>query len=115
MNFSLREEDTVKYISFYQKYLEEVQQLNKKVTDELNEVMLESKYDKLQNRISGIIDTYMETIVGNIENGLFLNWVESNGSLRSCLRTYRAGESADAVCAQIEQNTMKNSILSIHR
>ncbi len=117
MNFSLREEDTEGYFSFYKRYLEEVQQLNKRITDELNEVMQASKYDKLQRRISGIIDAYMETIVNDIENGLFSNWVESNGSLRACLRMYRAGELADEVGAQIEQNMgdLMQDILKIEK
>lgn len=104
MKFSLREEDTTSYILFYQEYLEEVQRLNRKVTDELNDVMQESKYDKLQNRISRIIDIYMETIVAKIEDGLFSSWVDSNGSLRACISTYRAGEAAEEVCVQIQHN-----------
>lgn len=104
MNINLREDETNLYVSFYQDYLEEVQCLNKKVTDVLNKVMQESKYDKLQQRISKIIDTYTETIVNNIGNGVFAKWVESTSSLRLCLKTYRAGDEADEVCAQIEQN-----------
>ena len=103
MNINLREEETIQYISFYQGYLEDVQSLNNKVMDVLNEVMQQSKYDKLQKQISGLIDAYMETIVNNIETGVFQTWRESEGSLRSCLRTYRAGDAADEVCAQIEQ------------
>lgn len=117
MNINLREEATTAYISFYQNYLEEVQSLNKKVTDVLNEVMQESKYDKLQQRISGIIDAYMEVIVNDIESGVFAAWTESTGSLRTCLRTYRAGDSADAVCAQIEMSMggLMQDILKIEK
>lgn len=104
MKINLREEATAEYTGLYQKYLEDVQKLNKNVTDVLNNVLQQSKYDVLQKLISDIIDAYMETIAGNIENDLFSNWVDSNGSLRSCLKTYRAGDAADAVCAQIEKN-----------
>lgn len=103
MNINLREEETNNYISLYRNYLEDVQRLNLKVTDVLNEIMEQSKYDKLQNLISNIIDAYTETIVNNIETSVFPTWEESEGSLRACLRTYRAGDAADEVCAQIEQ------------
>ena len=85
--------------------------------DVLNAVMQQSKYDKLQHRISGIIDAYMETIVNNIETGVFQTWQESEGSLRSCLRTYRAGDAADEVCAQIEQQMedLMQDILKIEK
>ena len=102
MNINLREYATNQYILFYQKYLEDIQNLNDKVMDILNKVMQQSKYDKLQHRISIIIDTYMETIVNNIETGIFQTWKESESSLRSYLRTYRAGYATDEVCAQIE-------------
>ena len=102
MNINLREDATNQYILFYQKYLEDIQNLNDKVMDILNKVMQQSKYDKLQHRISIIIDTYMETIVNNIETGIFQTWKESESSLRSYLRTYRAGYATDEVCAQIE-------------
>ena len=117
MNINLREEETIQYISFYQRYLEDVQSLNNKVMDVLNEVMQQSKYDKLQQRIFGIIDAYMETIVNNIETGVFTTWKESEGSLRSCLRTYRAGTAADEVCAQIEQQMedLMQDILKIEK
>ena len=117
MNINLREDATTQYISFYQRYLEDVQTLNNKVMDILNEVMQQSKYDKLQHRISGIIDAYMETIVNNIETGVFQTWQESEGSLRSCLRTYRAGDAADEVCAQIEQQMedLMQDILKIEK
>ena len=50
-----------------------------------------------------IIDVYEEVVINNIDNGvLFSAWTESKGSLRACLRTYKAGDSADEVCAQIE-------------
>lgn len=102
MNINLREDETDAYVSFYLKYLEEVQQLNKKVMDVLNEVMQQAKYDKLQQMISKVTDAYTETIIGDIEKGTFVEWENSSGSLRSCLRTYRAGDAADAVCARIE-------------
>lgn len=104
MNINLREDETTNYLVFYQNYLINIQQLNNKVSNVLNEIMQESKYDKLQRKISQIIDTYTETIVNKVENGIFDTWVESNGSLRACLKTYRAGDAADEVCAQIEQN-----------
>ena len=103
MKINLREEETTSYLSTYQNYLEEIQKLNQKVNEVLNEVMEQSKYDRLQKLISDIIDAYSETIVDNIETGVFTVWKESEGSLRSCLRTYHAGELADEVCAQIEQ------------
>ena len=117
MNINLREEETIQYMLFYQRYLEDVQTLNKKVMDVLNAVMQQSKYDKLQQRIFGIIDAYMETIVNNIETGVFTTWKESEGSLRSCLRTYRAGDAADEVCAQIEQQMedLMQDILKIEK
>ena len=102
MNINLREEETSQYILFYQEFLDEVQSLNSKVTDVLNEVMKQSKYDKLQCQISEIIDAYMETIVNDIESSVFRTWQESEGSLRACLRIYRAGDAADEVCAQLE-------------
>lgn len=103
MNINLREEETREYISLYQSYLEEIQVLNHKVTDVLNEIMLQSRYDRLQQQISRIIDVYTETIVNNGESGVFAVWEESEGSLRSCLRTYKAGNAADEICAQIER------------
>lgn len=117
MNINLREEETTEYVSFYQEYLEEVQSLNKKVTDVLNDVMQESKYDKLQKRISGIIDAYMDTVVNDIEGGVFNAWLESKGSLRACLKTYQAGENADLVCAQIENHMgdLMRDILKIEK
>ena len=114
MRINLREEETTNFLGFYRDYLETIQQLNKKVTDLLNHIMQESRYDKLQQRISQIIDTYSETIIGGVENGIFVTWVESKGSLRSCLNTYKAGESADEVCAQIEQ-TMGDLMVDILR
>ena len=114
MRINLREEETTNFLGFYRDYLETIQQLNKKVTDLLNDIMQESRYDKLQQRISQIIDTYSETIIGGVENGIFVTWVESKGSLRSCLNTYKAGESADEVCAQIEQ-TMGDLMVDILR
>lgn len=114
MRINLREEETTNFLGFYRDYLETIQQLNKKVTDLLNDIMQESRYDKLQQRISQIIDTYSETIIGGVENGIFVTWVESKGSLRSCLNTYKAGDSADEVCAQIEQ-TMGDLIVDILR
>ena len=102
MNINLREEATSQYILFYQGFLEEVQTINRKVTDVLNEVMQQSKYDKLQRSISEIIDAYAEMITNSIEGGVFSTWQESKGSLRACLRIYRAGDAADEVCAQIE-------------
>lgn len=117
MKINLREEETTNYLGFYQEYLENVQQLNRKVNDVLNEIMQESKYDKLQQRISQIIDVYTETIIGKVENGVFATWIESNGSLRSCLKTYRAGEATDEVCAQIEQTMgdLMQEVLSIEK
>lgn len=117
MKINLREEETTAYLSTYQNYLEEIQKLNKEVNDVLNEVMEQSKYDKLQNLISDIIDVYSETIIGNIEKGVFTVWKESKGSLRSCLRMYHAGELADNVCAQIEQkmNDIMQDILKIDK
>ena len=41
---------------------------------------------------------YMEYGISVIQT-----WQESDGSLRTCLRTYRAGDAADEVCVQIEQ------------
>jgi len=117
MRINLREEETTNYLGFYQDFLESIQQLNRKVSDVLNEIMQESRYDKLQQKISQIIDTYTETIVGNVENGVFVAWVESKASLRSCLKTYKAGEAADEVCAQIEQTMgdLMQSILIIEK
>lgn len=79
MRINLREEETTNFLGFYRDYLETIQQLNKKVTDLLNDIMQESRYDKLQQRISQIIDTYSETIIGGVENGIFVTWVESKG------------------------------------
>ncbi len=117
MNINLREEATTQYISFYRGYLEDVKSLNNKVMDILNEVMQQSKYDKLQNMISQIIDAYMDTIVNNIKNGVFHTWQESEGSLRACLKMYRAGDAADEVCVQIEQQMedLMQDILKIEK
>lgn len=102
MRINLREEETLIYANVFSEYMEKIQDLNKKVNDVLNEVMEESKYDKLQKLVSNIIDTYTETIVNNIEGRVFGSWIKSEASLRSCLRTYKAGDAADAVCKQIE-------------
>ena len=104
MNINLREEETTAYIDFYQQFLEDVQHINKDVNDMLNEILLESKYNLLQKLIVERIDKYTEILLNDVENGVFANWIESNSSLRACLRTYQAGEDADIVCAQIEQN-----------
>lgn len=55
MNINLREEETIQYMLFYQRYLEDVQTLNNKVMDVLNEVMQQSKYDKLQQMVKELI------------------------------------------------------------
>ena len=117
MIINLKEDETNNYISLYRNYLEEVQRLNLKVTGVLNEIMEQSKYDKLQSLISSIIDTYTETIVNNIETGVFSTWVESDASLRACLRMYRAGDAADEVCGQIEchMNELMMDILKIEK
>lgn len=117
MNINLSEEETSKYISFYQKYLESVQNLNNKVMGVLNETMQQSRYEKLQDLISKTVDVYMETIVNNIETGVFATWKESNGSLKSCLRTYGAGDAAEEVCVQIEQEmeNLMQAILKIEK
>ena len=62
MRINLREEETLIYANVFSEYMEKIQDLNKKVNDVLNEVMEESKYDKLQKLVSNIIDTYTETI-----------------------------------------------------
>lgn len=103
MKINLREEEKNVYLSTYQNYLEEIQKLNKNVNEIFNEVMEQSKYDRLQKLISKIIDAYSATIIDNIETGVFAVWRESEGSLRACLKMYHAGELADDVCAQIEQ------------
>lgn len=103
MKFSLREDETDAYVSFYQQFLEEVQSLNRKVTGGWNEVLQQSKYDELQRRISELIDGYTEVIIDKIEGNQFAAWQESNGSLRACLKGYQAGDAADEVCGQIEQ------------
>lgn len=117
MRINLREEETAHYISLFENYLDDIQVLNQKVTDVLNEVMLQSKYDKLQRTISDIMDTYGDMIVNDIETGAFHTWEESDASLRSCLRRYRAGDAADAVCAQVEQslNDLMQDILKIDK
>ncbi len=117
MKINLREEETNAYTSFFREYLEQIQSLNQKLMGVFNEIMLESKYDKLQRQISNIIDTYMETIAGKIKNGLFMAWEGSDGSLRSCLRTYRAGEAADEICAQVERymEDLTRDILKIEK
>ena len=117
MNISLRVEETTKYLALYQRFLEDVQQLNKRVSDELNEIMIESKYDRIQHEISATIDTYTDLVVNNADNGAFAIWEQSRGSLRSCLRTYKAGEAADKVCAETEQRMvdMMQEILHIDK
>lgn len=117
MNINLREEETNAYVAIYQNYLDDIQRLNSKVNNVLNEIMEQSKYDQLQRQISTIVDIYMETIVNNIETGVFSTWQESDGSLRTCLKTYQAGEAADAVCIQIEQqiNDLMIDILKIEK
>lgn len=117
MKINLREDEESQYISLYTGFLNEVQSLNKKVNDVLNEVMLKSKYDKLQRLISRIIDAYTETILNNVETGVFPTWQESGGSLRACLRSHKAGKDADEVCAQIEQKMedLMHDILKIEK
>lgn len=112
MRISLREEDTSEYIALYQAFLEEMQAINMQANNEFNNIMEQSKYDRLQKLISSIIDTYMEIIVNNIDTGVFITWKESNASLRACLKMYQAGEGADEVCIQIEQK-MNDLILEI--
>lgn len=101
MRFSLRENETNGYFALFQDYLEQVQDLNNKVMDVLNETMQQSEYDKLQNLISYMIDVYEDVILQNVKTGAFSSWEGSDASLRACMRMYQAGEEADQVCAQM--------------
>ena len=112
MNINLREEAVSEYILLYRNYLEDIQNLNKKVINVFDEVIEITKYDKLQEQIFKIIDVYNETIVNRIEAGVFSAWEESDGSLQACLKTYRAGEEAYEVCVQI-QLQMKELLIDI--
>lgn len=103
MKINLREEETNNYITLFSEYIEDVQGLNDLLISELNDVMAQSEYDKLQRLISALIDQYKEVVEKNIKVNLFGVWEESRGSLRSCLKNYRAGDSADTVGAQIEE------------
>ena len=103
MNVNLREEETTEYLSVFKAFIEDISQLNKKVLDVQYEVLQQAQYEQLQQYLFRIIDVYEEVVINNIDNGvLFSAWTESKGSLRACLRTYKAGDSADEVCAQIE-------------
>lgn len=103
MNVNLRVEETTEYLSVFKAFIEDISQLNKKVLDVQYEVLQQAQYEQLQQYLFRIIDVYEEVVINNIDNGvLFSAWTESKGSLRACLRTYKAGDSADEVCAQIE-------------
>lgn len=117
MKINLREEETNNYISLYKNFLEDIQKINYDTTIVLNEVMKESKYDKLQKLISDIMDSYEETIVNQVETNIFSNWEESDASLCSCLKQYRAGEAANEVCLIIEQQMkdLMSNILKIEK
>jgi hypothetical protein len=103
MKFSLREKATDDYKAFYGKYLDAVQNLNVEVYTEFNNELKKTKYDKLQREISEIMDNYNNTVVGDIENGTFSAWKESNSSLCACLKMYQAGDKANEVCIGIEK------------
>lgn len=117
MRFSLRENETNGYFALFQDYLEQVQDLNNKVMDVLNETMQQSEYDKLQNLISYMIDVYEDVILQNVKTGAFSSWEGSDASLRACMRMYQAGEEADQVCAQMEQHLQEcmTEILKIEK
>ena len=100
MKINLQEEGTQTYTALFQHYLDEVQSLCRTVSDELNTVMKESKYDKLQRTVSTLIDQFTERVIHSSETGVFLRWQESSASLRACLELYQAGDGACQVCVE---------------
>ena len=102
MKINLQEDGTQTYTALFQHYLDEVQSLCRTVSDELNTVMKESKYDKLQRTVSTLIDQFTERVIHSSETGVFLRWQESGASLRACLELYQAGDGACQVCVETQ-------------
>lgn len=104
--FGLGKDEAEQYITFYQKFLEKIQDLNKSVTDGLNETMQRTQYELLQKKISEIMVDYAD-VVYDIEKIVFPTWQESEESLRAYARAYGTGSGAEEACAQIENKLEK--------
>lgn len=117
MKINLREDGTEEYVSLYRNYLENIQNLNAEVSDVFNEVMMQTRYERLQRTVSDIIDGYQEMIVDSIETEIFETWQGSGGSLKDCLGKYCAGDAACAVGGQVESQMQEISreILKIQK
>lgn len=103
MKLSLREDAERSYITLYEDFLREIQEMNKRVTGEENDVAVQSKYDRLQRYIAHALDQYEDLILKDIQQKIFPDWQGSHASLRACLHHYQAGEDAEALCGNIEQ------------
>lgn len=117
MKINLSVEETNNYLNVVRDYLEAIQDINSKVVTELNDILITSRYNKLQQEISNVIDRYIEIVKNDIEIKTIDNWEQSGASLKACMHCYQAGEGAENVASQVQLQlrSMLGEILYIEK
>ena len=103
MRFSLKEEETGRYRESVSRFLEQITQINRKLSESLVEVLQQTKYELLQKIIQQIVEEYNDRVAGIVTQKAYLQWRESGMDLRGYLAWYQVGEGAEETCEAVQK------------
>lgn len=115
MRINLREEETERYKQTMEQFLVELQNSSKKMYDDLNEILVNTSYAKLQQVISTIMSGYNDMIMNDVSQKAFTDWADSPSSLRHSMRKYMVGEAAEEICEELQNQIgdLMNEMLQV--
>lgn len=102
MRFSLRDDAVSEYLALASKYLDALQSENRKLNQTFNEMMVQSKYVKLQDTLHGILTRYNDVMSSDIKQIAVKDWMASDNSLHKLIDFYQCGDLAIAKAKSIE-------------
>lgn len=102
MRFSLKEEETGQYKEFVSQFLEQLAQINWKLSASLAEIFQQTQYKLLQDGIRQIVESYNERVANIVTQEAYQRWKESGMDLRGYLARYQVGEAAEEICGAVQ-------------
>lgn len=96
------------YKELFGNFISELSSSNRKLFDELNKITEKTKYIKVQELVTDILQKYNDLIGIHLSSNIIRKWIESDKSLVAIMKVYEVGEKAERNCRNVE-----NAILDI--
>ena len=102
MRFDMSESELAAFEGFVQDFLSDVQQSSALMNNKINEILVNTRYNRLQKWIMNMMDQYNDLIEKQLISNTYDVWMSSDGSFVNLMSLYQIGEDAEAVCRQVQ-------------